>query len=155
MDAWFALHCRSQRELQTAEDLRKDGYDVFVPTETVIKQARNAKHHVPRDPIIRPLVTGYVFCDHPWHDHKHVYGCIMAGDKPYSIPHAHMLPLFQATGRERHEGQQAIPLTIGQVVQVDGLPVTVAKMVGKRVQVIVRLFGGERRTIVDRERIAA
>ena len=157
---WYALNVRSQRELAIAEDLRSEGYTVFVPTETVVRIARNSKGGTTPRESIRPLVTSYVFSDEPWPEHKDVYGVIRIGEVPYPIPHAAMLPLFEATGRERIEGHGIAPLTIGQVVTLDGtayhgMPVTVAKMIGKRVEVIVKLFGGERKTTVERGMIAA
>lgn len=160
MNDWYALHVRSQRELATAEDLRSEGHTVFVPTETVIRHARNAKGSTTPRSVIRPLVTSYVFADTPWHEHKDVFGCIRVGEQPYRIPHASMLPLFEASGRERHEGQRHMPLTIGQVVRLegtayDGMPVTVSRLVGKKVQVVVQIFGGDRLTTVGRDAIAA
>lgn len=155
---WYALLVRSQSELSTAVDLRKEGVTVFVPTETIRMPSRTRRGHAPRKDIIRPLVTGYLFADRPWVTHKHVRGVIMVHEAPYRIPHAHMLPLFRAAGRVRD--LNAPDITIGSIVRLTGTPfdgqaVTVATYRDGAYTVTGQLFGRPVEIPVSREQIAA
>jgi transcription antitermination factor NusG len=155
---WYALLVRSQSELSTACDLRAEGVTVFVPTETVRIPTRSRRGRSPGKDIIRPLVTGYVFADRPWVTHKQVRGVIMVRESPYRIPHAHMLPLFHASGRVRD--LNAPDITIGSVVKLTGTAfdsqaVTVATYHDGAYTVTGQLFGRPVEIPVSREQIAA
>ena len=167
---WYALHCRSQRELSTAEDLRKDGRDVFVATQNVIRMARNGRGALTKREKIMVAAPGYVFCDEPWghvttpwgsrQRHRDIIGTLTVEGVPYAIPDAQMTSLKVLSMRPAVDETDFKPLTPGQVVRLtgtayDNIEVAVSRMVGKRVEVVMQLLGGERKTVVERAAIAA
>lgn len=153
---WHALNVATRRELEVAKDLQDHGFNAFVATQRVIvigKGRRNKSERRVKSVVVAP---SYVFCDEPWHEHKHIFGPVMAYGAPCRIPHAQMAPLFALACEEPVEPDDVIaPLTIGQIVDVVGFEgkAKVAADLGKRVKVMVSLLGAERPTIVDRDRV--
>lgn len=167
---WYPLHVRSQREMATAQDLRADGIDVFVATQRVFRMCRNSKGSLTKREKLIVAAPGYVFASEPWgivntawgkrQRHRDVIGTLMMDGEPCAIPDRQMIGLKTLAMREPEDEITFKPLSPGQIVRLSGtaydaFPVTISRMVGKKVEVVVQLFGGERRTTVQREAIAA
>ena len=170
MDAWFALHCRSQRELTTAQDLRADGVDVFVATQRVFRMCRNSKGGVTKREKVIVAAPGYVFASEPWgivntpwgtrQRHRDIIGTLTIDSRPCAIPDQQMNGLKTLAMLDPKDEVEFTPLSPGQIVRLtgtayDAFPVAVSRLVGKRIEVVVQLFGGERVTTVERAAIAA
>ncbi len=56
MNQWYAFYCRSRHEKKAAEKLLKNGLDVFLPLQTIIRQWSDRKKKVEE-----PLFKGYLF----------------------------------------------------------------------------------------------
>lgn len=156
---WYALQVRGGRELAIARDLRDEGYDVFLPVETLIRRARIAKGKTIERRSIVPLVPSYLFCEAAWIEHKHVFGPISLDGVAYGISDVQLIPLKIISGRETRDEHEHSPITIGQVVRmVDGnlagLPITVLECTPDQIAGEVALFGKTHRIKVDRERVA-
>lgn len=56
MEKWFVFYCKSRHEKKVADRLRKDGFSVFLPLQTVMQQWSDRKKKVEE-----PLFKGYIF----------------------------------------------------------------------------------------------
>lgn len=157
MTIWYAIRVRSQREMEIAEDIRGNGRTVFLPVEVVRSTSRHTSKPVDRR---RVMVPGYLFADHPWHDHKHVYGPLMMDGVPLPIPDAAMVPLYHATGRIVDNTPRTKAICIGDVVRIAigpfaGQDVVVGRIVKGKIETNVRLFGREMTVRVPKAQVAA
>lgn len=157
---WFAYTTRCQRELRTAEALRADGHTIFVPTETVLRKARNHRGRAVERSSICPLVPGYLFAATPTVLHEDIFGVLRVDGEPYPIPHAAMQPLLEAAGRRRHIGEPVQGFWIGQAVGLRGTSfdaqrVTIAAYRDGRYIVTGQLLGRPVDIPVSAEQIAA
>lgn len=155
---WYPLNVRSQRELETAKDLQDKGFNTFVATQRVITIGKGRRGRTEKRVKTVVVAPSYVFCDEPWHEHKHIFGPVLMGDVLCRIPHAQMANLFAIACADPVEpSSQLAPLEIGQIVNLVGKPyegvITVKAIQGKRVKVTTRLFGRDCETTVNRDRI--
>lgn len=58
MKHWFAFYCKSRHEKKSAEILDKQGFPVFLPLQTVLRQWSDRKKKVEE-----PLFKGYLFVE--------------------------------------------------------------------------------------------
>jgi len=151
---WYAIRTRAQRELDTAQDLRKEGHTVFVPVERVRKPSRKGTKE-----YNRVLIPSYIFVAYtPWQHHKHVIGPVRMGGEPVKIPDGALAALFHATGRlvdhaapkppRQFKIEDVVTIAVGPL---EGEEVIISAVLRKTVEVTTKIG----RMVIPKSAIAA
>jgi len=95
---WAVCHTHPQAERWAATNLRRQGYNAYLPLRTVLRRDRCLPTH--SRPVAVPLWTGYLFVDigSHWAPVAHTLGVarlLMAGPCPHIVPEA-VLSALQA-----------------------------------------------------------
>lgn len=89
MKKWFVVHTQPQKELFAAQELKKQGFDVYCPK--FLKQRRHARRV---ETVVSPLFPRYIFvafddAETPWrciNGTKGVAYILASSDKPLCMP---------------------------------------------------------------------
>ena len=86
---WAVCHTHPQAERWAASNLRRQGYDAYLPLRTVLRRDRCLPTH--SRPVEVPLWTGYLFVavGSHWTPIAHTLGVarlLMSGAKPHMVP---------------------------------------------------------------------
>ncbi len=156
---WAVCHTHPQAERWAASNLRRQGYDAYLPLRTVLRRDRCLPTH--SRPVEVPLWTGYLFVDlqsdRHWTPVAHTLGVarlLMAGPSPHIVPEA-VLSVLQAGEALRRSitppGAQWAPGAACSLATgaFSGHPAVVLSVTRQTATVALLLFGELRNVTVD------
>jgi transcriptional antiterminator RfaH len=166
MSAWFAVHCQPLAEQRAAANLRRQGYETYLPLY------RRRRSHARRVELVeRPLFPRYLFVRfdpavdrwRPILSTFGVCGLVRIGDTPLPVP-TRVVEALQRGQAERMFDESLEPsrkFTVGAGIRVLAGPF--ADLVGKfqgladaeRVVVLLDLLGREVRVRLPSRAVAA
>jgi len=152
---WGVVHTHPQAERWAAQNLRRQGFDAYLPTHTVLR----------RDPVTRsitrqieaPLFTSYLFVgiqSPHWAPIRHTLGVrslLMSGLNPYLLPEAVWSALQAGEALRRTLTPPGTSWRPGAPCQprdgpFQGLPAAVVQVDGQTAKIAIVMFG-ELRTV--------
>ena len=149
---WAVCHTHPQAERWAATNLRRQGYNAYLPLRTVLRRDRCLPTH--SRPVSVPLWTGYLFVDlqsdRHWTPIAHTLGVarlLMAGPNPYILPEAaiSMLQAGEDVRRMPPSGDTAawrpgaaVALAKGAM---EGLPAVITAIAGQQALIAMMFLG--------------
>lgn len=160
---WAVVQTYPQAERWAEANLRRRGYETFLPTFTTLVADRatpTLQHGVER-----PLFTGYLFVSvsGPWTPIRYCPGVarlLMQGGKPNMVPDGAVSVLQAGEGVRRcptpREGLQR-PGAACRIVYgpCQGMEAVVVKAEGRKVTILVAMLGGLRKARVEARALVA
>jgi transcription antitermination factor NusG len=149
---WAVCHTHPQAERWAATNLRRQGYNAYLPLRTVLRRDRCLPTH--SRPVAVPLWTGYLFVDlqsdRHWTPIAHTLGVarlLMAGPNPYILPEA-AISMLQAGEdvRRMPPGGDTSAWRPGAAVALargamEGLPAVITTITGQQARIAMMFLG--------------
>ena len=171
MNGWYAVRTAPQREFVSQTILRRRGFMTFVPIETKLRRkTRYCKVRIPKD---FPMVPGYLFVhdidnQFRWRDlfSVHTIQSVVGFDgKPALIPDAKIQELAKLSVNSVLPNPHKFLKTRNEFAPGDtvaiwsgpfeGAKVRVQGIIGRKAQVLLDMFGGQRIVDIDVDMIEA
>ena len=155
---WYVVHAQPQGEVRADVNLRRQGFETYVP-----RYLRTRRHARRADVVARPLFPRYLFVKFDldrdrWRAINSTFGVshlVCVGDEPVAVPHG---VVEEIRSREDGDGYVTIGLAAGlrpgsEVRLIDGLFAESQGIIDRtdgdrRVAVLLELLGREVRVFV-------